>query len=115
MKSIVMLALTLSSAFAFATPGDISCTGKLNGKNIELLLGYDTFEQTVPSLLSVSQDGVVVFESSAVSGTSRKSVYVASDEESSAKVTLKNQKAVLTVTSDSGPFKAKNLKLNCEM
>ena len=63
------LGLFLTSTAAFATPGDTACKGTQNGKTIELLLGYDVTGQTVPSLLEVSENGSVVFTSTAVEET----------------------------------------------
>lgn len=117
-KFIILFALVLSSSFALATPGDIGCAGKLKGKPVDLLLGYDYHGQKVPSLITVSFDSQVVFESTEVTraSLSSKNVFIANDEESKVKVTLgKNETAVLTVITDSGLFKAKNLKMNCAL
>ncbi len=117
MKHIIILALALSSTFAFATPGDTICTGKLKGQTVELLLGYDHHGQKVPSLVEIKVEGKVVFESIEVSkvNSGTKTVYVSNDEETTVKVALtKTETVILSVITDSGLFKATNLKLKCE-
>lgn len=126
------MSLFLTSATAFATPGDTACKGTQNGKAIELLLGYDVHGQSAPSFIEVSENGSVVFTSTSVEetmvnvGTQDEpfinNAWVASDEESTATVRIPEQDpenngkftVVLTVSTDSGLFKANDVELTCE-
>lgn len=131
-NSVVMfLAVCLFGFGAAATPGDTGCTGTLEGKKIDLLLGYDVHGQYVPSLMQIQQYGAVVFESPDVQeeminvGTEENPFYnqtwVANDEESTATVRIPEQNPTdeklsvfLTVETDSGLFKVNELAMTCE-
>lgn len=134
-KKALVLSILLSvfgGSLAMATPGDIGCTGNLNGKKIDLLLGYDVHGQDEPALIQVSEDGKVVFESHDVSlslevfaadpnnPVIEAVTWEASDEESTAIVRVPEQgkgelSVVLTVETDSGLFKVNELEMGCDI
>jgi hypothetical protein len=70
--TIAALALSLFvSGMAHATPGDVLCIGETaDQKKVEVVLGYDNFEQPTASFINVSVEGsqVVSFPEAAIEG-----------------------------------------------
>lgn len=133
MKALFFALFSLSISVAFATPGDQACKGTTeDGKSVELLLGYDNFQQYTPSLVQITVDGEVVYVAAEINdgmqnmNTEAEPFYnrvlTTNDEESTATIQYPEQDTTnedtysvyLTVITDSGIFSTEGLELTCE-
>lgn len=97
--TVSFVALSTIGNFAQATPGDALCIGKAaDGTKLEVLVGYDNYEQELPSFIDVSAAGAKLISFAAGSLTA--GMVVVATEPSvlqNYQITAKDGDAVLTL------------------
>lgn len=121
MKYLISIFVGTLSSIALATPGDVGCTANSSQGEVDLLLGYDDYNQTGPSLVRVALDGDVAFLAFHVkkkAGTVNETTWLAEDQGNVAEIRIPDQEesqdtftVFLSVSKDW--FKFENLEMTC--